>query len=286
MADQKQIKLWPGNADPTQIVLRELPVADSQPTTIYLYQGNATAQNITLRNPRVIESSGGTADYIATVSGGVALSGANDGTVGIIGPVGGGVALAGGSDGVQGITYASAGGAELGGAAAAVVGLELVGSGGVTLAGGSAEVFGVVAAASGGIALDGEAGVEAIVEQPAQPAVSSGGGGGRTYGYRIPKPPEEKKVKPPPPPPPKAHRAAVGSARVGFRVSAVAVPEFAFSATVAAIYRPITGTAAAKRSVSRTSVAEARVGLSGLTLVEFVPSRRHIDEEEFLALVA
>lgn len=54
MADQRIITLYPGDATPKDIVLRDLPVATASPgTTIYLYQGDATAKDIVLRDPTV-----------------------------------------------------------------------------------------------------------------------------------------------------------------------------------------------------------------------------------------
>lgn len=70
MADQRVIKLWPGNATPSTIVLRDLPVASLQAQpTIYLYSFDATPSTIILRDPTAVPESGGATDY--------PLSGAN-----------------------------------------------------------------------------------------------------------------------------------------------------------------------------------------------------------------
>lgn len=59
MADQKEITLYPGDATPKDIILRELPVASASTTTIWLVEGDATPNNIILGDPTVQPSGGG-----------------------------------------------------------------------------------------------------------------------------------------------------------------------------------------------------------------------------------
>jgi len=60
MADQRLITLRPGDVNPKDIVLRELPVADAAATTtIYLYAGNGTPKDVVLRDPTVLQTTSG-----------------------------------------------------------------------------------------------------------------------------------------------------------------------------------------------------------------------------------
>ncbi len=60
MADQRIIKLWPGNATPSTIVLRDLPAPSLQAQpTIYLYDFDAAPSTIILRDPTAVPESGG-----------------------------------------------------------------------------------------------------------------------------------------------------------------------------------------------------------------------------------
>lgn len=65
MADQRIITLYGGDATPSTIILRELPVADVVTTTITLYGLDATPSTIVLRDP-TLSAAAGTVE--ATVS--------------------------------------------------------------------------------------------------------------------------------------------------------------------------------------------------------------------------
>lgn len=64
MADQREITLYPGDAAPNDIVLRDLPVATaSAGTTVYLLAGDATANDVILRDPTQQPAAAGTQNY-------------------------------------------------------------------------------------------------------------------------------------------------------------------------------------------------------------------------------
>lgn len=62
MADQRLITLQPGDANPKDIILRPLPVADVARTTIYLVTTEANPKDIILRDPKVQPQTGGAQD--------------------------------------------------------------------------------------------------------------------------------------------------------------------------------------------------------------------------------
>jgi hypothetical protein len=59
MADQRIVTLYPGDATPKDVVLRDLPVAGVVTTPIYLRAGDATAKDIVLRDPTAFTAAGG-----------------------------------------------------------------------------------------------------------------------------------------------------------------------------------------------------------------------------------
>lgn len=81
MANQKDITLRQGAAQPKDIVLYDLPVVGvSAGTPIYLYQGDAVEKNIVLRNPQQAPETG-TVNYTLTCNAGAYAYAGNDATL-------------------------------------------------------------------------------------------------------------------------------------------------------------------------------------------------------------